>query len=77
VDPDIDWRAAQGAVDDVGEMHGLDAVRRYVEGVTQVGLGAVSTVRNGKVVRGREYLSVGDALEAAARREPPLPEQNG
>src|SRR5439155_1377805 len=30
-DPDIDWRAAEGAVDDVGEMHGLAAVRRYVQ----------------------------------------------
>jgi len=31
VDPDIDWRAAEGAVDDVGEMHGPVAVRRYVQ----------------------------------------------
>ena len=30
-DPDIDWRAAEGAIDDVGEMHGLAAVRRYVQ----------------------------------------------
>jgi len=29
--PDIDWRAAEGAVDDVGEMHGPVAVRRYVQ----------------------------------------------
>src|SRR5215208_601750 len=26
--PDIDWRAAEGAVDDVGEMHGPVAVRK-------------------------------------------------
>ena len=30
-DPDIDWRAAEGAVDDVGEMHGQVAVRRYIQ----------------------------------------------
>jgi ketosteroid isomerase-like protein len=30
-DPDIVWRAAEGAIDDVGEMHGLAAVRRYVQ----------------------------------------------
>ena len=30
-DPDIRWRAAEGAIDDVGEMHGRVAVRRYIE----------------------------------------------
>src|SRR2546423_5881903 len=30
-DPDIDWRAAEGAIDDVGEMHGPTAVRRYIQ----------------------------------------------
>jgi ketosteroid isomerase-like protein len=30
-DPDIDWRAAEGAIDDAGEMHGRVAVRRYVQ----------------------------------------------
>src|SRR5512132_4601183 len=30
-DPDIDWRAAEGAIDDVGEMHGPVAVRRYLQ----------------------------------------------
>jgi ketosteroid isomerase-like protein len=30
-DPDIHWRAAEGAVDDVGEMHGQVAVRRYIQ----------------------------------------------
>jgi ketosteroid isomerase-like protein len=30
-DPDIDWRAAEGAIDDVGEMRGPIAVRRYVQ----------------------------------------------
>ena len=106
-DPDIDWRAAEGAIDDVGEMHGPDAVRRYiqdwfdmfddftvvVEEVRDVGddrvlaiqrlkgraklsgietdirFATVSTVRDGKIVQGREYLSVEDALEAVGLRE--------
>jgi ketosteroid isomerase-like protein len=29
--PDIDWRAIEGALDDVGVMRGHDAVRRYYE----------------------------------------------
>jgi ketosteroid isomerase-like protein len=115
VDPGIEWRAAEGAVDDVGEMHGLEAVRRYVQdwidtfddfsvvveelrdvgddrvlGIqrlkgraklsgteTDLRYALISTVRNGRVVRGREYLSVEDALEAAGLREPPSPDQNG
>jgi ketosteroid isomerase-like protein len=28
---DIDWRAIEGAPDDVGEMHGRDAARRYCQ----------------------------------------------
>ena len=106
-DPDIDWRAAEGALDDVGEMHGPVAVRRHiqdwidtfddfsvvVEELRDVGddrvltiqslkgraklsstetdmrYAMVSTVRDGKVVRGREYLRVEDALEAAGLRE--------
>src|SRR5437764_1007253 len=27
--PDIDWRAAEGAIDDAGEIHGTEAMRRY------------------------------------------------
>ncbi len=30
-DPDIEWRPAEGAIDDVGEMHGPEAVRRYMQ----------------------------------------------
>src|SRR3954464_2782147 len=30
-DPDINWRAAEGAIDDVGEMHGPEAGRRYIQ----------------------------------------------
>ena len=31
VAPDITWRAAEGAIDDAGELRGREAVRRYVE----------------------------------------------
>src|SRR5215203_3528191 len=106
-DPDINWRAAEGAIDDVGEMHGRVAVRGYiqdwidtfddliivVEELRDVGddgdlaiqrlkgraklsgtetdlrYAVVGTVRDGKVVRGREYLSVDDALDAVGLRE--------
>jgi ketosteroid isomerase-like protein len=106
-DPDIDWRAAEGAIDDVGEMHGPVAVRRYiqdwidtfddfsvvVEELRDVGddrvvsiqrlngraklsgtetdlrYAVVSTVSDGKIVRGREYLSIDEALEAVGLRE--------
>jgi ketosteroid isomerase-like protein len=106
-DPDIDWRAAEGAIDDVGEMHGPVAVRRYiqdwidtfdgfsvvVEELRDVGddrvvaiqrlngraklsgtetdlrYAVVNTVRAGKVVRVREYLSFDEALEAVGLRE--------
>ena len=30
-DPEINWRAVEGALDDVGEMEGVEAVRRYVQ----------------------------------------------
>jgi len=106
-DPDINWRAAEGAIDDVGEMHGRVAVRGYIQdwidtfddlsivveelrdvgddGVlaiqrlkgraklsgteTDLRYAVVGTVRDGKVVRGREYLSVDDALDAVGLRE--------
>jgi ketosteroid isomerase-like protein len=101
-DPDIDWRAMEGAPDDVGEIRGPAAMRRYyaewVEmfddikivatvvrdmgdgrvvteqqvtakakrggGITRLDYAAVQTVRDGKVVRGREYATVEEALAA-------------
>ena len=30
-DADINWRAIEGALDDVGEMQGIDAARRYCQ----------------------------------------------
>jgi uncharacterized protein len=106
-DPDVVWRAAEGAIDDVGEMHGQVAVRRYmedwidtfddysvvVEELRDVGddrvlsiqrvkgraklsgaetvlrYAVVSTVRDGKVVRAREYLSVEEALKVVGLEE--------
>ena len=106
-DPDIDWRAAEGAIDDVGEMHGPVVVRRYIQdwidtfddfsvvveelrdvgddrvlsiqrlkgqaklsgAETDLRYALVSTVRDGKVVRAREYLNAEDALEAVGLRE--------
>jgi ketosteroid isomerase-like protein len=106
-DPEIDWRAAEGAIDDVGEMHGPVAVRRYIQDwietfddvsvvaeelrdvghdrvltvlrmkgraklsgiATELRYALVSTVRDGKVVRVREYLSVEDALKAVGLAE--------
>jgi ketosteroid isomerase-like protein len=106
-DPNIVWLAAEGAIDDVGEMRGLAAVRRYfqegfdtfddlslvAEEVRDVGdervlsiqrlkgraklsgieiemrYASVNTLRDGKVVRVREYLSVEDALKAVGLEE--------
>src|SRR5215207_8135872 len=34
---DINWRAMEGALDDVGEMQGADALRRYYEDWLDIG----------------------------------------
>jgi ketosteroid isomerase-like protein len=105
--PEIDWRAIEGAADDVGVMQGPDALRRYYEdwassfdqlraevdevlfdaddrvavSVRNSGRGRVSgvvtegryyvacTVRDGHIVRGREYQTRDQALEAERLRE--------
>jgi ketosteroid isomerase-like protein len=105
--PDINWRAIEGALDDVGEMQGADASRRYVQdwldtfeditsvptelldagddrviavihvtgrarlsGVTtELRYAIVYTVRDGKIVRGREYANRQQALEAVGLEE--------
>src|SRR4029079_3595017 len=99
--------AVRGAPDDVGEMHGREAVRRYLqdwvdmfEGLTVVAeellevedqrvvavirvsgraklsgietelrLAVVNSVRDGKIVRGREYIDREEALEAVGWRD--------
>src|SRR3954468_8950394 len=104
---DINWRALEGAIDDVGEMHGHEAVRRYVQdwldmfdgmtvvpeellavgddrvvavqhlaghakvsGVeTELRYAVVYTVRDGQIVRGREYVDREQALKAVGLRE--------
>jgi ketosteroid isomerase-like protein len=101
-DAGISWRAIEGAPDDVGEMHGPEAVRRYLQdwidmfddvtnvaeevldlgdnrvvavqratgrakasGVqTNIRYAVVYTLRDGKIVRGREYIDRGQALKA-------------
>jgi ketosteroid isomerase-like protein len=102
--PEINWRAMEGAPDDVGEMRGIDAARRYVEdwfdtfepfesvpeelldvgddqvvavirisgrarssGVpTEQRYASLATIRDGKVVRVREYATRDEALKAAS-----------
>jgi ketosteroid isomerase-like protein len=104
--PDISWRAAEGALDDVGVIHGPDGMRRYyrewdetfdamrveVEELVDAGdqvvavvrgfgrmkdsdaevdirYAMVSSFRDGKIVRGREYWTREEALEAAGLSE--------
>jgi ketosteroid isomerase-like protein len=104
---DIDYRAAEGALDDRGPMHGKEAVRAYAQewldmfdetkiepvelidaggdkvivvqrssgraklsGVeTDMTYAVVYTIRDGKIARGREYMTRSDALEAAGLSE--------
>jgi uncharacterized protein len=106
-DRDVNWRAIEGAPDDVGEMHGEDALRRYLQdwldtfedittvptelldvgddrvvgvqhvtgrarlsGVaTELQYAVLYTLRDGKIVRGREYADRQQALEAAGFAE--------
>jgi ketosteroid isomerase-like protein len=106
-DADINWRAIEGAPDDVGEMIGPERLRRYldelleifdnvtlvpeelldlgddrvvavlhlagrakVSGVeTELRFAVVCTLRDGKIVRGREYIDREQALEAVGLRE--------
>jgi len=105
--PEISWRAVENAPDDVGEMHGIPAARRYVEdwfdtfdefrsepqeliavgddqvvsvihvsgrakasGIrTELHYASVSTIRDGKVVRVREYRTTDEALKAAGLKD--------
>jgi ketosteroid isomerase-like protein len=104
---DVDYRAVVGAIDDVGPIHGKDALRAFLQdwidtfdgfrmelvelidagedtvvalerfggraklsGVeTHQIIGDVFIVRNGKIARGREYLTREQALEAAGLSE--------
>ncbi|MDP9482091.1 MAG: nuclear transport factor 2 family protein, partial [Chloroflexota bacterium] len=101
---DVDYRAVEGAPDDVGPIHGRDALRKWLqdwidtfdefffEAVELIEAGeevvaveryggcaklsrvrteqmeaVVYTLRDGKIVRGREYPNRAEALEAASR----------
>jgi ketosteroid isomerase-like protein len=106
-DEDIDWRAIEGAPDDVGEIRGIEAMLHYMgdwletfdditsvptelldlgddrvlavlrvagrarlSGVeTELSYAVVYTVRDGKVVRGREYVDRSAALKAVGLEE--------
>jgi ketosteroid isomerase-like protein len=106
-DPDITWRPAEGAIDDTGEMHGPEALRRYIQdwfemfddltvvaeelfeagddrvvavqrmagraklsGIeTEIRFSVVYTLRDGKIVQGREYMDREQALDAVGLRE--------
>jgi ketosteroid isomerase-like protein len=106
-DSDISGWAIEGAPDDVGEMHGPEALRRYLQdwldmfddvtnvpeevldlgddrvvavqhatgrarasGVqTDIRYAVVYTLRDGKIVCGREYIGRSEALEAVGLRE--------
>jgi ketosteroid isomerase-like protein len=105
-DPQITWRSAEGAIDDVGVIRGVEAMRAYADdwldnfddvhfeleevidageqvvsvqritgrargsGVeTELRYAVVNTVRNGKLVRGREYWTRAEALEAVGLSE--------
>jgi ketosteroid isomerase-like protein len=57
-DREIDWRAIEGAPDDVGEMHGKDAVRRYLQDWLDTFEGITSTPT--------EVIDAGDDLVVAA-----------
>jgi ketosteroid isomerase-like protein len=107
IDPDVDWRAVEGAVDDVGGMRGTEAIRLYIadwmdtfddltftpdevievdvdrvlvclrlggrarqSGIeTQLSFAVVYTIRDGRLVKVREYATKGEAVKAAGLSE--------
>lgn len=105
-DPRIDWRAIEGAPDDIGVFTGHDAMRRYYEqwyetfeaiqleteelidagdqvvvmlhvtaqmkgsdASVDMRVGIVYGLKDGLIVRGREYATRGEALKAAGLPE--------
>jgi ketosteroid isomerase-like protein len=105
-DPEIDWRAIEGAPDDIGVFTGHDAMRRYYEqwyetfeaiqleteelidagdqvvvmlhvtaqmkgsdASVDMRVGIVYGLKDGLIVRGREYATRGEALKAAGLPE--------
>jgi uncharacterized protein len=105
--PDINWRAVEGAPDDVGEMRGIEAARAYVQdwydtfddftaepeeliavgddqvvavihnagrakrsGIpSELRYAAVYTLRDGRLVRVREYETRAEALKTVGLEE--------
>jgi ketosteroid isomerase-like protein len=107
-DPELDWRAAEGALDDAGPIHGVEAMRAYLQdwlddfdelslepeelidageqvvavqrmrgrakasGIeTELRFAVVYTIREGKIVRGREYWERAQALDAVGLQDSP------
>jgi ketosteroid isomerase-like protein len=106
-DPHIEWRAIEGALDDVGDIRGIGAMRRYCEdwtdtfddvalvplsvrdvddgrvvaeqrlsgrakisgAETELVYAVIYTVRDGKIVRGREYATLEQALAVVGLQE--------
>ena len=105
---DVDYQAAEGAIDDRGPIHGKDALRAYAEDWTEMfsevrfepvevidagddtviavmrvsgrpkgtsaealtlSVASVSTIRDGKIARSREYWTREEALDAAGISE--------
>jgi ketosteroid isomerase-like protein len=60
IDPDIDWRAAEGAIDDVGGMRGHNAVRRYIKDW--------SDLFDNLTLAPQEFVEVDDARVMAGQR---------
>lgn len=104
--PDISWRAAEGALDDVGVFQGHDAMRRYYrqweetfdavsteieelivsgdevvaavraagrmkesDAEVEIHYAIVLSFRDGKIIKGREYLNRNEALKATGLSE--------
>src|SRR5256885_9071217 len=56
--PDINWRAMEGAPDDVGEMHGAGAARRYVQDWYEMFDGFTSEIEQLLDVGGEQVIAV-------------------
>jgi ketosteroid isomerase-like protein len=110
-DEEIEWRAIEGAPDDVGEMRGRERVQRYFQewvdlfdeitnvpeelvelgdgyvlalqhatgrarlsgAETEMRFAVVYLVRDGRIVRGREYMDRAKALDALRQERVRLP----
>ena len=63
--PDIDWRAMEGALDDVGETHGTEAMRRYVQDWTDDFEGFTVVVEESLEIGGDRVIAVQQVMGRA------------